>query len=177
MREKVFYEGIWDTMRGHAARHGINGNNLDQRVYRYGKTPDVYCLLFCEGRPSARRYTIDGIRATVVEHARRIGISTNVIYQRVHRGMTTYEALIAGKEMRSHGYRRLTFKGETHNIAEWGRRIGVMPRTIGNRLKKGATVAQALCPTRWNVKATRDERTKHRKSRRSRELAALGIIV
>ena len=176
MREKVFYEGVWDTMRGHARRHGINGNNLDQRVYRYGKTPDVYDKLFSEGRPSERRYTIDGIRANIIEHAHRIGVSANVIYQRVHRGMTYYEALVAGKDMEYRGYRRLTFKGETHSITEWGRIIGVKPGTIRKRLKMGATVAQALCK-RWNSKATRDERTVHRKTRRSRELAALGIIV
>ena len=176
MRKKVFYEGIWDTMRGHARRHGINGNNLDQRVYRYGKTPDVYDKLFSEGRPSERRYTIDGIRANIIEHAHRIGVSANVIYQRVHRGMTPYEALVAGKKMEHRGTHRLTFKGETHSITVWGRIIGVNPETIGRRLAKGATVAQALCK-RWNAKAKRDGRTVHRKTRRCRELAALGIVV
>ena len=32
---------------------------------------------------------------------------------------------------------RVTYKGETHTIAEWGRIIGINPDRIGQRLKKG----------------------------------------
>ena len=38
----------------------------------------------------------------------------------------------------------LTFNGETHSIREWAKKIGVKERALWMRLKRGATLEQAL---------------------------------
>jgi len=39
---------------------------------------------------------------------------------------------------------RITFRGETHHIAEWARRIGMNPLSLASRLHKGWSVERAL---------------------------------
>lgn len=177
MVKKVLYEGIWDTMRGHARRHGIPIKTLEVRVMRYGNRPENYDRIFHSGRLGPRFCKINGVFANLAEHSRRAGIDERTITTRLIRGMTPEDAIHAGKRKETVTKRQITYKGETHNAAVWARKLGIKGETVRGRLKKGATAAQALCPTRWNAKATHDERSRHRKSRRSRELAALGIII
>ena len=40
--------------------------------------------------------------------------------------------------------RRITFSGETHTLAEWGKKLNVRPLTLASRLDKGWTVEKAF---------------------------------
>ncbi len=42
--------------------------------------------------------------------------------------------------------RPITYNGETHSIAEWGRKLGLSARTISVRLEKGYPLGVVLSP-------------------------------
>lgn len=46
--------------------------------------------------------------------------------------------------------RRLTYNSETHSLAEWSRRSGIHPATIGARLRRGWSVERALGFEIWS---------------------------
>ena len=79
-------------------------------------------------------YTVDGITDTLRGWAFRIGCSYGTLYLRICRyGMSPEEAIRAGKEPRRRKY--LTANGETHSLAEWGRKTGIDPDRISRRIK------------------------------------------
>lgn len=75
------------------ARHGLHDCALCGREALPGRQ---YCSNGC--RDDARkkkpaRYVVDGISASIIKHAKRLGIPQSTVYKRMARGMTAEEAL------------------------------------------------------------------------------------
>ena len=84
------------------------------------------------GRPSL--HTVDGITDTLSGWAFRIGCRYCTLYQRIQRGYSPEDAIRAGADNLSNKF--LTVNGETHTLAEWGRKTGLDADRISVRIKE-----------------------------------------
>lgn len=98
---------------------------------------------------SRRRISYGGETLLLVEWAEKTGLDANLIRFRLNKGWLPGEALgiephVDGRSRFRPRGRRISYKGETMTIAEWSRRTGTKANDIGNRLRYGWTVGQAL---------------------------------
>ena len=176
-------QGRMATRVEHAARCGISYDALLARLERYHKGRIPYERVFLPYIESPKddswkmRLTYNGITDTVAGWAKRIGVEVTLLYARLTRLGRSEEVM--GRVLAPRGRRVdnvfLTYRGETRTIAEWARRTGHTPFAIRDRLKKGATPAQALQRGSWN--ATKGARVQEAHGNHTRrKLAALGIF-
>ena len=83
------YDGVWDTMYGHARRLGISTKTVDVRIMRYGNTPENYWRILHVGRLGAIMMTYNGIRDSCEGWARRFGVRVEAIRRRFPDGIMT----------------------------------------------------------------------------------------
>jgi lambda repressor-like predicted transcriptional regulator len=107
------------------------------------------------------RYTHDGLTLTIRQWSNRTGLPPFVIQSRLYQGWPIACALepLHGKSpdrsearaLRPPGDRRramLTLNGETKSIAEWARSAGLSYKLLYQRLARGASLEQALAPSK-----------------------------
>jgi hypothetical protein len=83
---------------------------------------------------SGRKYTHGGQSLRLREWAEQLGVTDAVLRYRLKSGMA-YEVVFSPETPKPEGV-ALTFKGETHSIAEWARRTGLPRMTLFNRLRR-----------------------------------------
>lgn len=179
-RHSVVYEGIRDTLKGHARRLGISYSAVSQRARRYGLGEDALPLVFSkrEIEPKRRTYTCNGITDTTVGWGRRLGMSDAGVRKRL--ALATPEVALSYPRLKQFGkfenFDRcktiLTYKGEAHTLGGWARITGLARTTIRARIKKGLPPEKVL--SRCEFKAPYEQR---RHSSRRCALAALGLVV
>ena len=88
--------------------------------------------------------TVDGVTDTLKGWAFRLGCTYHTLYKRICLyGKTPEEAIRAGSRHMWRTY--LTVNGETHTIAEWGRKTGIDPDVISERISRdGWDVEEAI---------------------------------
>jgi len=172
----VFFDGRLDTLTGHARRHGLKLSTVSMRLKRIGGGPRQLKEVFAE-RHLGRPFDVSILTHDLDVDAGRMGIPAKTIASRMRRGMTYEQAFAAGARCEIMGSRTIAYKGEVHSMSGWARKLGLTPQAIHARLKSGASVAQALAKGRWVVRPKTGIRSVHATSRRSRELAELGIIL
>ena len=173
--------GHVDTLAGHAARLGLTPSAVSSRAKFYGRRYDKLDLLLHPGTFKVKHPPVwyRGKYATPREHCRRLGLRVRAVLARIkHRGFSPQESL----DVAYHGEhllgRGLVFNGECRSLTGWARKVGLSRTALRGRLSKGATLRQALTPGRWKKPdIVRDARSVPTRSRRGRELAALGIIL
>ena len=177
------YDGVWDTMTGHARRRGIKMCTLSRRITRYGNTPEQRDKILHVGKLSHRALTFDGITDTRDGWARRLGVTVNTIYRHFSkRPMTAEEvATIVRNSRRYPSYKgglRLTYKGETHNVCQWSRILGIGRDAILYRVHMGWPVAKVLSksPQRRH-ESKRNGSDYGRQCKMRKNLKSLGVIV
>ena len=91
-------------------------------------------------RQNTRWITMEGETRSVKGWAEASGISTAVIYSRLHRGCTDEDAVSS-----RHGKKKyLTLNGVEKSLNEWSLETGIHKSTILMRLKSGLSVDRAL---------------------------------
>ena len=174
------YRGIVDTLRGHALRLGVSPGTVTIRAKTCGRRYDKLDVLLSTERDMGRYPLVlyRGQLATLTGHCRRLGLPKTAVLSRVRkRGFTPKESLdiaMNGERVYGSGHR---LNGEIRSVESWARRARMSAKAVRRRLKRGATLAQALARGSWRAKPVTDARSKPVKTRRSRELAALGIIL
>lgn len=111
-----------------------------------------FCTPSCFGKwnrqqhaPRPTRYvTIRGRKRSLPEWAKHYGITVGMVYKRMRDGMTEVEALTRPKVKRAGNEKRIALYGETLSIAQWARRYGLQPNTVITRMRRGATLEEAL---------------------------------
>ena len=176
----VTYEGVRDTLKGHAARLGISYAAILQRAHRYGLSEDVLPLVFSkrEIEPRRRTYTCNGITDTSTGWARRLGLTGEGVRKRLT--LAPPEVALSYPRLKQYGkiedFERskeiLTFRGETHTPGGWARITGLSRSTIRARIRKGLPPEKVLSRTEFRVQV---EQRRH--SPRRCDLAALGLVV
>lgn len=100
-------------------------------------------------RSDTLRVEWDGRTMSGKEAADIAGLELATFYYRVKAGwpmeriMSTPSTMTANKGQAKRR-RGLSFKGEHRTIAEWARLMGLTPATVHQRLKRGASIEQAL---------------------------------
>ena len=177
------YRGRIDTITGHARHLGISMDVVSLRARRFGRRYDMLDALLHKGRICSPDQLVlyRGRLDTVTAHCRRFGLSKSGVLDRINRrGFTPQESLDValrrdGDRIRGKG---LVFNGECRSLTGWARKLGLSRSCLRNRLQSGATLRQALTPGKWKKPdIKRDARSVPTRSRRGRELAALGIIL
>ena len=91
-----------------------------------------------------RIFTIGGKTQCMADWEEDAGISHQIIDRRMKKGLTFEEAIKKPVGV-SYPLHNITFNGETHNLAEWSRLLGIGEGAIRGRLKsKHYTLEEAL---------------------------------
>ena len=177
VNETFVYQGIRDTVRGHARRLGLNDWVVRGRIRRLGTTPEALSLVFSPRRLKSTftKLTCNGVTDTIRGWALRLGMTTGAVYSRL-KCLPPEEALTRPRSNRApHRYRQgtrlLTCDGITDSILHWAVRLDISPSGIESRLKRGMSDHDALYPP---PRKSCPRRPPGENVRRS--LAALGII-
>ena len=94
---------------------------------------------------SANLLTHNGETLCLTDWSIKTGISISGLRHRIALGWTVEEILTTTKTPRGHHLARLlTYKNETHSVAEWARKLGISRLTLSDRLRRGWTVETAL---------------------------------
>lgn len=109
----------------------------------------IYCSPRCRGaapRVGGAKIKLDGIKASFLEHARRLGIADRTALLRVSRGMNPIEALRRPKRKWTHGIGELVFvvDGIEATYLEHATRIGIGHSTVLMRVERGMDPIEAL---------------------------------
>ena len=181
------YDGVWDTMYGHARRLGISTKTVDVRIMRYGNTPENYWRILHVGRLGAIMMTYNGIHDSCEGWARRFGVRLAAIRRRFPDGVMTDErvaALLRRKHGEGHANDRartfLTYRGETHTIDGWARIIGHSKGCIRDRIRRGLPLRMVLAKKNHRHRVPQFPEVSGVRERiltRKKELKSLGIIV
>lgn len=148
----VTYEGITDSVSGHAKRLGIS---KDKALRRYNKGWPLEKVFSEENflnddRPSQRRYiSCDGETLSLQEWAKRLGVEVNVILARIDRGWTEQEAVSTPKQGKGSA-RLLTYQGETLPINGWAKKLGMNFSTIHLRVEAGWPIEDILSTEKFS---------------------------
>lgn len=177
VNETFVYQGIRDTIRGHARRLGLNDWVVRGRIRRLGTTPEALSLVFSPHRLKSvsAKLTCNGVTDTIRGWALRLGMTTTGVYNRLKR-LPPEEALTRPRSNRAphryqKGSRLLTCDGITDSVLNWAVRLDISPSSIESRLKRGMSDHDALYPP---PRKPRPRLPPGENVRRS--LAALGII-
>ncbi len=98
-------------------------------------------------RSNNRRLFYKGEELTVAEWSERYGINRFTLMQRVKKGWSMRRALTTPpckKTSKRGNNRRITFRGETLSLYDWGKRTGICTVTIHLRLKSNWSIEDAL---------------------------------
>lgn len=141
----VAYRGIVDTWAGHARRYGLEPRTVFSRLCRWGRTPDKLPRVFGHDpqyQPELILY--DGIRATLCDHARRLGIEAATVYRRI-------KFLGLGEKVLPLVFRpvrkpvSVTYQGVTDTVSGHCRRLGLDVGRIRQRISAWG-LAEATLP-------------------------------
>lgn len=174
--------GRMATRREHAARYGIPYELLVCRLTRYRKGEISYARVFSTfiRKPNDDswkiRITYNGITDTVSGWAKRSGLPKHVIRNRLRRFGRSKRALDRVFKPYNYCSRHIyiTYRGQTLTATGWGKKLGIDSQRIIERLRKGATPAQALYKGHWRFYKAKVQPAKGNHTRR--KLAALGIF-
>ena len=182
---KFLYDGIWDTMYGHARRRGILTTTIDSRIRRYGNTPELRDKILHVGRLGPRMMTYAGITDTTEGWARRLKTTPLRIVRNFPDGVMTDERMAKFCKRKRYTGKRpdkprcsITYRGETHGLLEWARITGHTASCIRQRLNKGLPLCKVLARRnlRWEGQST--NRVPHARMQSIRgSFRTLGIIV
>lgn len=174
--------GHLGTLEEHAARLHISIMAFRARYRKFASGRLTLDGLFdpvCKRRGDTsweKRITHDGITDTFKGWAKRLGLRYRTLFTRYlrYRGKPDADERIFCPFRRRAANVLVTYKGRTHTIAEWSRIRGMRGCTIHNRLRKGATPAQALYMSNWRTGKAVVQPAHGNHTRR--KLAALGIF-
>jgi hypothetical protein len=118
----------------------------------YSKSNCKWATLLEQNNNSRQNVIVEfrGERLTAAQWARRIGISGNLLRQRLNReGMTIEQALTLPVDMAAtrrarNKFATLTFRGEKLTYWQWSERTGIGRGTIKFRVDRGWTVERTL---------------------------------
>lgn len=96
-----------------------------------------------------RRYchkvVVNGLKMTVEEAARQAGVSPMTFRHRVLRqGLSPEAAATVGPLPYRRNSRFVAHNGETLSVPEWAKRLGILARTLNERLRRGMPIERAL---------------------------------
>lgn len=101
-------------------------------------------------------WTVNGVTEVTTYWAAKCGIANDSMYHYFDRyppEIAVEKATAAGiaKSKRGSSGRYITYNGETMNLTEWSKRIGIDRKTISKRLRDGYSVEEALSPEKKKV--------------------------
>lgn len=94
------------------------------------------------------KVTIDGVELTIAQWARKLGVTSELIRNRLYRGWTERDAILmpyqeTAERNKANG-KKLTYNGVTATVQEWADKLGVGRHLIDVRLKRGWSTDDAL---------------------------------
>ena len=182
---KFVYDGILDTMYGHARRRGILTVTIDSRIRRYGNTPENRDKILHVGRLGPRMMTYAGITDTTEGWARRLKTTPLHIVRNFPDRVMTDERMAKFCKRKRYTVKRpgkpqrtITYRGETHGLSEWARITGHTKACILKRLKKGLPLRKVFARRNLRWEGHSPQRVPHARLQSLRgSFRTLGIIV
>ena len=177
----VRYGGIADSLSGHAKRYGLSVTTVISRYHRYGlATKAAKEKVFSRKLlvQSGAGITVNGETRTCREWAKFLGLKPRTVRRRIQRGELKPDKIaffLRPKGEHIVGVKMFTYRGETHNLWAWSKRLGISESALAKRLAAGATVAQAFQRGSWACPGPAARQEAHGNHTR-RKLAALGIF-
>lgn len=137
-----FYE--WSMDNGY-----VDGLSIDRIDNNKGYSPDNCRFVPLRNQQnnkcSNRMICHNGESMCVADWSRRIGISAGTIFARLNKGWDIERTLKQPVEVHSRSrFHNITYNGETMNVAQWARKIGIKVGTLRARLRKGWDIEKAL---------------------------------
>lgn len=115
-------------------------------------------------RSNNRFIEVNGERLCVTDWAIKLGIDPRRIFERLRRGWSPNRAVsvkyatrwsnssMREERRRMAAKRFITYRGETLSISEWAERLGLRPKVVAERLRKGWSEERAvttISSSRW----------------------------
>ena len=175
------YDGIKDTLSGHARRLGLCVTTVVWRSHRYGlATKAAKDKVFSQKLlvQKGAGITLNGETRSCSEWAKHLGLKTRTMRRRIQRGeLKPDKAAFFLRPKGEHivGVKMYTYRGETHNLWVWSRKLGITESALAKRLAAGATVRQAFQRGNWACPPPA-VRVEAQGNHTRRKLAALGIF-
>ena len=175
----IVYEGVRDSIKGHARRLGLRESTATQRARRYGVGEAALPLVFSKTTivPQCKTYTHDGITDTLSGWARRLGLTVGGLRKRMmyHAPEVALSYPRLEQYCAPENFKRakciLTYNGETHTAGGWARITGLSRSALRSRIERGLPPEKVLARCAFHSP---------RQTRRSQpvrsSLAALGIV-
>lgn len=90
------------------------------------------------------KLTYQGKTKTIRGWAKELSIKTSLIYDRIHQKMPIEKILSKENLILKNHVREITYKGETHSMAEWSRITGINYHALKGRLNNNWPIKEAL---------------------------------
>lgn len=100
-----------------------------------------------------KTWIVNGVEGLTSYWAKECGVSTSNMKHYFDKYSPEEAVEKASRKDKKTGVagRLITYNGETMNLTEWSKRIGINRKVISDRLQKGYSIEEALSPQKWKV--------------------------